>query len=120
MACNFKLELKDYPFVPFKGIGDSSPLFHLHKDNVINGWLERAFTWMYSYHHEEAIFCFSRSLSFILDSCFFTHACNGTWETEILNAVKVCGKVNLGDMFTKNVTDVSLVNRIDWHSFKVC
>ena len=63
------LELKEYPFHPFKGIGESSPIFHLHKDSNVNGWLERAFSWMYAYHHEEAIFCFQQAKRCAIENC---------------------------------------------------
>ena len=56
-----KLKLKDYPFPPFKGIEVSSCLFNVHPEADVNGWLVRAFSWMYAYHHEEAIFCFQQA-----------------------------------------------------------
>ena len=55
------MKLKDYPFNPLAGIADSSTLFSIHPEAEVNGWLARAFSWMYAYHHEEAIFCFQQA-----------------------------------------------------------
>ena len=63
------LRLEEYEYAAFPGIEDSTNLFLLYPDDDIRGWLTRGFSWMYAYHHEEAIFCFQQAQNLGNGSC---------------------------------------------------
>ena len=63
------LRLEEYEYEAFPGIEDSTNLFLLYAEADISGWLTRGFSWMYAYHHEEAIFCFQQAQNLSNGSC---------------------------------------------------